>query len=194
MPQDDDGSTNLFGLETPIKAFVYQDETNQVYQGQVWAVNPFAIPLQAMVAQPVPAGVTVVSTDGSVGGGWIVWTNTIATNGVVDHLFSFRLSVLPGAGTNLLAPTVVFSDATGTNSLTMTAAAAGFSGLFPVGVSGVVPGGDVGRGYGGAVDSDEFYRRGSGGFAGYFSDRYQRDCGDQLLIIRVGGRLDGRQL
>ena len=141
-PQPDDGgSTNLFGLETPIKTFVYPDATNQVYQGQVWVVNPFAIPLGAVMAQPVPAGVTVVSSDGAVGGGWIVWTNSIATNGVVEHSFSFTLPVLPGAETNLPAPTVLFTDGTGTNSLTMTAVAAGFSGLFPVGVSGVVPGG-----------------------------------------------------
>jgi len=144
VPQDgpqpeDDGSTNLFGLETPIKAFVYPDATNQVYQGQVWVVNPFAIPLGAAIAQPVPAGVTVLSTDGAAGGGWIVWTNTLGTNGVVEHLFSFTLSVMPGVETNLPPPTVVFSDATGTNSLTMTASAAGFPGLFPVGVSGFVP-------------------------------------------------------
>jgi len=139
LPKDDDGSTNLFGLETPIMAFVYQDETNQVYQGQVWVVNPFAIPLLATVAQPVPPGATVVSTDGSVGGGWIVWTDTIATNGVVEHFFSFALSVPPGTETNAPPPTVIFSDGSGTNSLTMTAVAAGFSGLFPVGVSGFVP-------------------------------------------------------
>jgi hypothetical protein len=144
QPKDDGGSTNMFGLQTPIKAFVCPNPTNQVYQGQVWVVNPFAIPLLATVAQAVPPGVTVVSTDGSVGGGWIVWTNTIATNGVVEHTFSFTLSLLPGAETNLPPPTVVFSDGTGTNSLTMTAVEASFSGLFPVGVSGVIPGGTWG--------------------------------------------------
>jgi hypothetical protein len=73
-----------------------------------------------------------------------VWTNSLATNGVVEHSFSFTLSVVPGAETNAPPPTVVFSDGTGTNSLTMTAVAAGFSGLFPVGVSGVVPAGTWG--------------------------------------------------
>ena len=139
QPKDDGGSTNVFGLETPIKAFVCPNPTNQIYQGQVWVVNPFAIPLLATVAQPVPPGATVVSTDGSVGGGWIVWTDTIATNGVVEHFFSFALSVPPGTETNAPPPTVIFSDGSGTNSLTMTAVAAGFSGLFPVGVSGFVP-------------------------------------------------------
>ena len=144
QPKDNGGTTNMFGLETPIKAFVYPNPTNQLYQGQIWVVNPFAIPLLATVAQPVPLGATVVSTDGLLGGGWIVWTNAIATNGVVEHTFSFTLSVPPGVETNLPPPTVVFSDGTGTNSLTMTAAAAGFSGLFPVSVSGVVPGGTWG--------------------------------------------------
>ncbi len=141
QPKADDGATNMFGLETPIKAFVFPNPTNQIYQGQIWVVNPFAIPLLATVAQPLPPGATVVSTDGSVGGGWIVWTNTIATNGVVEHTFGFTLSVSPGAETNLPPPTVVFTDGTGTNSLTMTAVAAGFRGLLPVGVNGFVPAG-----------------------------------------------------
>jgi hypothetical protein len=144
VPQDDGGSTNLFGLETPIKAFVYQNPSNQTYQAQIWVVNPFAVPLLAMVAQPLPPGLTVVTTDGFLGGGWIVWTNTIGTNGLVEQSFSFTLSMPPGAGTNLPAPTLVFSDGTGTNSLTLTAVPASFSGLFPVGVSGVIPGGTWG--------------------------------------------------
>ena len=142
LPLDD--GTNMVPIETLIRCLVSQCPSNQTYQAQVWVVNPFAIPLLATVTQPLPPGATVVSTDGLLVGDSIVWTNTMPTNGLVEQSFSFRLSVPPGAATNLPPPTVVFSDGTGTNSLTHTATVASFLGLFPVGVSGDIPSGTWG--------------------------------------------------
>ena len=127
-----------------MKSFIYQNPSNQTYQGQIWVVNPFAVPLTAAVVQPLPPGVSVVGTDGFLGDGWIGWTNTIATNGVVEQLFRFALSVAPGAETNLPPPTLIFTDLTGTNSLALEGVGANFRGLFPVAVSGFVPGGTWG--------------------------------------------------
>ncbi|HXP62925.1 MAG TPA: Ig-like domain-containing protein [Dongiaceae bacterium] len=141
-----DGSTNLVPIETFIRCVAYQNPNNQTYQAQIWVVNPFAIPLLARVTQPLPPGLTVVSTDGVLQPDTIVWTNSVATNGLAEQSFSFTLPVPPGAVTNLPPPTLVLSDSTGTNSLTQTAVAASFMGLFPVGVSNFIPTGTWGAG------------------------------------------------
>jgi hypothetical protein len=107
-------STN-FVFETPIKSFVVQNPTNQTYQAHILVENPFAISLQAVVTQPLPSGVSVLSTTGMLSGASIVWTNTIVTNGLADDTFTFTLPALPGMQTNLPVPTLVFSDSTGTN-------------------------------------------------------------------------------
>jgi hypothetical protein len=143
-PKGGGGPTNLFGIDTPIEEFVYQDLGDQVYQAKIWIANPFAIPLLATVTQPVPAGVAVVSTDGLLGPGAIVWTNALPTNGLAEESFSFTLSVPPGALTNLPPPTLVLTDWTGTNSLTQTAVVASSTGLFPVGISASIPSGTWG--------------------------------------------------
>ncbi len=140
------GQTPSFTFENPIKAYVFQSVTNQAYQAQIQVANPFAIPLSATVTQPLPPGITILGTDGALQASSIVWSNTIATNGLAKDSFSFTLFVAPGAQTNLPPATVVFTDATGTNSLSLDAFAAPFSGLFPVGVSGFVPNGTPGAG------------------------------------------------
>jgi hypothetical protein len=134
----------MVSVETLIRSLVYPNPTNQTYQAHIWVVNPFAVPLLATVTQPLPPGAAVVSTDGLLWNDSIVWTNMVATNGLVEQSFSFTFAVPPGAGTNLPPPTLMFSDGTGTNSLTKAAAAATFLGLLPVGVSCVIPSGTWG--------------------------------------------------
>ena len=134
-----DGSTNMVPIETLIRSVAYQNPSSQTYQAQIWVVNSFAIPLLARVTQPLPPGLTVVSTDGVLGPNSIGWTNSVATNGLAGESFSFTLPVPSGAVTNLPPPTLVLSDSTGTNNLTQTAVAASFTGLFPVGVSNFIP-------------------------------------------------------
>ena len=141
-----DGSTNMVPINTLIRTVAYQNPSNQTYHAQIWVANPFAIPLLATVTQPLPPGLTVVSTDGVLGPESIVWTNSVATNGLAEESFSFTLPVPPGTVTNLPPPTLVLSDSTGTNSLTQTAIAASFMGLFPVGVSNFMPTGTWGAG------------------------------------------------
>jgi len=138
IPHDNE-LTNLFGIANPITEFVSASTTNQGYQARIWISNPFAIPLQAVVTQPLPAGIVLLSTDGTLQNGSIVWTNTIATNGFVKESFGFTLPVSPGTPTNLPPPTVVLTDATSSNSLTQMASVATFNGIFPVAVYGVIP-------------------------------------------------------
>ena len=137
-------STNNFIFETPIKSFIVQNPSNQTYQAHILVANPFAIPLQAVVTQPLPSGISVLSTTGFLSGTSIMWTNTIFTNGLVDDTFTFALPVLPGMQTNLPAPTLVFSDSTGSNSWTIQAATPTFTGLFPIQVAGFIPPGAFG--------------------------------------------------
>jgi hypothetical protein len=144
-PIGSNDATNLFGLETPIKSRVILNPSNQTYQAQIWVANPFAIPLVATVTQSLPAGLTVLTTDGVLSGGAIAWTNSIPTNGLVMDSFTFTLAVAPGAQTNLPGATVVFRDSTPTNSLTMQSAPPAFTGLLPVQVAGSVPTGVSGQ-------------------------------------------------
>ncbi len=137
-------STNIFGFENPIKSFVFQNQSNQTYQAQIWIANPFAIPLQATVTQPLPSGIVVLGTDGVLHGSSIVWSNTVPTNGLVEETLAFSLAVMPGAQTNLPAPTLVFTDATGTNGLSVSGFVANFSGVFPIQITGYAPTGVAG--------------------------------------------------
>jgi hypothetical protein len=87
----------------------------------------------------LPSGIAVLSTDGTLGSSSIIWTNAIATNGLVEETFTFSLSTIPGATTNLPAATLLFNDATGTNTLSVQSFAPSFNGLFPVQVNSFVP-------------------------------------------------------
>ncbi len=139
-----ESATVLLPIDTLIRSIVHQSSSNQTYQAQIWVVNPFAVPLLATITQPLPDGATVVNTDGLLGDGSIVWTNIIATNGLLGQSFAFTLSIPPGFETNLPPPSLVFSDETGTNSFTQTASPTSFTGLFPVGVRTVISNGTWG--------------------------------------------------
>jgi len=136
--------TNVVVLENPIKSYVVQNPSNQTYRAQIWVENLYALPLLATVTQPVPSGLTVLTTDGTLGASSIVWTNVVAPSNIVGATFTFRVSLIPGAETNLPPPTVIFTDATPTNNLSLKSVAATFNGLFPVGISGFVPAGVAG--------------------------------------------------
>ena len=143
-PEGGPTSTNLFAMENPINCYVVPNPSNQTYQAHILVANPFAIPLQSVVTQPLPPGISVLSTTGLLSGASIVWTNTIVTNGLADDSFTFTLPVLPGMQTNLPMPTLVFSDSTGTNSWTIQAAASAFTGVFPIRVANSIPSGKFG--------------------------------------------------
>jgi len=143
-PLDDSVSPNNFTFENPVKCYVSQNATNQTYQATIWIENPFLIPLSATLAQSLPPGIIVLSTDGTLQNSVIRWTNTIATNSSVKRTFAFTLSTTPGAQTNLPAPSVTFNDLTGINPLSLQAFIPTFSGLFPVQVSGFIPTGVAG--------------------------------------------------
>ena len=140
-----DSSTNVFPIGNPIRCYVNQNPSNQTYQAQIWVENPFFIPLTATVTQAIPDGATVsdLSTNGTLQGSSIVWTNCIAPSNSVENSFTFSLSVTPGVQTNLPPPTVVFSD-TNANSLSLQGIASSFSGLFPIQVSSSIPAGVLG--------------------------------------------------
>ena len=138
---NDDGTTNLYAIITPIKSFVTQNVSNQTYRATILIANPFAVSLFATITQSV-SGISVLdATNGILEGSSIVWTNTIPTNGLIEETFTFVMSATPGVQTNLPAATLVFSDSTGTNSLSVQSFAPNFNGLFPVQINGSIPNG-----------------------------------------------------
>ena len=126
-------------MENPVSCYVIQNPTNQTYEANIFTVNPFSHTYSAVITQTLPVGITVLSTDGTLGSSSIVWTNTIAPGGLAKEAFSFTLSVLPGVSTNLPPPTVTFMDQTNNPSGLLTSVTPDFSGLFPVQVNGFVP-------------------------------------------------------
>ena len=138
-PMGNGPDTNSFSVGNPITSYVYPSRTNYSYEATIQIVNPFVIPLLATVTQPLPTGIRVLSTDGVLGTSSIVWTNTVLTNSLVQNTFTFELSSTPSAQTNLPAATLVFSDGTGTNSLSIQSSQPSFMGLFPVQASGSIP-------------------------------------------------------
>lgn len=136
-------STDIYPIGNPLRCYVNQIWSNQTYQAQVWIENPFVIPLTATVTQALPDGVTVMSTDGTVQGSSIIWTNMIAPSNAVEDTFTFSFPITPGAQTNLPAATVTFSDTNG-NSLSLQGVAPSFTGLFPAQISSSIPFGVLG--------------------------------------------------
>jgi hypothetical protein len=134
----DVSSNDVVVINNPMKAQVIQNSSNQTYQAQILVLNPFILPLTATVTQPLPDGVAVLTTDGTLQGSSIIWTNLIAPSNAVENGFTFGLAVTPGAQTNLPPPSVVFSDTNG-NTLSLRGVAPNFSGLFPVQVNGSIP-------------------------------------------------------
>lgn len=136
---NDGGSSNIVVvIDNPITSKVIQNPTNQTYQAQLGILNLFVVPFTVTVTQPLPPGATVLTTDGTLHGSSIVWTNTLAPSNAVENSFTFSLSVIPGAQTNLPPATVVFTDTNG-NNLTFQGPAPNFDGLFPVVVSSSIP-------------------------------------------------------
>jgi hypothetical protein len=139
-----DATNNTVVIENPMRCQIVQNSSNQTYQATIRVSNPFNLPLTATVTQPVPPGMGVLATEGTNGASSIVWTNTVSTTNIIQDTFIFSLSVTPGAQTNLPAPTVLFSDNTGTNSVSFQSVAPTFMGLFPVQVSASIPAGVAG--------------------------------------------------
>jgi hypothetical protein len=144
-PLDGGSSNSVIYIENPIRCYVNQNPSNQTYQAHIWIENPFVVPLTATVTQVIPDGIMVsdLSTNGTLQGSSIVWTNCIASSNSVGNSFTFSLSVTPGVQTNLPPSTVVFSDTNG-NSLSLQGVAPNFNGLFPVQVGSLIPVGVLG--------------------------------------------------
>lgn len=139
-PLDGGGSSSnsVAEIENPVSTYVIQNPTNQTYQAEIFVVNPFGQSCTAIVTQALPSGINVLTTDGASGASAIVWTNNISTN-LVEDTFTFTISVVPGAQTNLPPPTVTFVDQTNNQSSPFNSTTPGFNGLFPVQVSGSIP-------------------------------------------------------
>ena len=139
VPMDDSGPTNaLPAMENPVNVYVTQDAESQTYRGRIFVVNPFGQSYYAIVTQALPTGATVLATDGALSNSTIVWTNSIAAGGLAKDSFTFRLPLNPGAATNLVPALVTFTDTVGTSE-PLASDEAGFTGLFPVQVTGSVP-------------------------------------------------------
>ena len=130
-------------MENPIRCQVSQNSSNQTYEARIWVENPFVLPLMAKITQPLPAGVAVLATDGTMGNSSIVWTNEISPTNMIEHRFTFSVPLIPGVQTNLSPATVVFADIN-SNTLSIESVAPSLKGIFPVQVSFSVPLGEAG--------------------------------------------------
>ena len=131
--------TSAVVIANPLGCEIARNPTNQSYEAVFETQNPFSLTLQATITQPLPPGLTVLATDGTVTSGAVVWTETIPSNGIALSSLSFTLPATPGAQTNLPAPSVVFREPATTNQLGLESLATSFSGLFPVGLSSSIP-------------------------------------------------------
>jgi sugar lactone lactonase YvrE len=136
----DDSTTNVYPIGNPIRCYIEPNITNQIYQAQIYVENPFVIPLMLTVTQAIPSGIVVsdISTNGSLLGSSIVWTNCVASSNSVENSFAFSVPGIPGMQTNLPPPTITFSDTNG-NTFSLQGVSANFNGLFPVQVNGSIP-------------------------------------------------------
>ena len=131
-------------IENPVTSYVSQNSSNQTYEAKIFVVNPFDQEYSAIVTQALPAGFSVLDTDGSVVGSAIVWTNVIPGGGLAKDYFTFAAPLAPAIQTNLPAATAIFVDQENNSGSVISSVASGFQGLLPVLVTGSVPNGVAG--------------------------------------------------
>jgi 5-hydroxyisourate hydrolase-like protein (transthyretin family) len=114
-------------IENPISSYVVSDPATQTYQVQIWLANPFESTVTADITQSVPAGFSVIASDGTVSGNQIIWARTIRASDNVSVSFTFRAGATPGTPLQLPAATMAFVEpqtaqtiTTSSNSLTLT--------------------------------------------------------------------------
>jgi uncharacterized delta-60 repeat protein len=132
-------------IENPVSCYISSNPTNQNYLARIFVTNPLIQACPAIVTQPLPPGITIVTTDGALGNSQIVWTNSIPGRGVIQDTFTFNASLTPGALTNLPPTSAVFLDPTGNRSSALVSVTPTFHGLFPLQASASIPIGVLGQ-------------------------------------------------
>jgi hypothetical protein len=131
-------------IENPIDSYIFSNPADQTYQDQIWISNPFSQTIQATIQQDLPAGITVLTTDGTQTGSTISWQKDVAANDIVSVAFSFRYSAEAGASLSLPAATISFVEPTSGQSVDVTSNSPAFTGLTPIEVQGHTPLGAAG--------------------------------------------------
>jgi hypothetical protein len=139
-------ASNQIIVENPISSYVLSDPATQTYQVQLWLTNPFTATITADITQPLPAGLSVITTDGMINGGTITWHRTIAASGIVSATFDFRTT--DAAGTKLSSPAAMmaFVEPLTGQSVTAASNSPSFTTSWPVALDTTVPLGRVGAG------------------------------------------------
>ena len=141
-PNGASASNNMVVVENPIKCLVVYNRSN--YTATLFVANPFDSTLNAVVNQPLPAGINVINASGVIQSGNVTWTNSITPGGVAVDTFSFMVSANSGTSTNLPTPGLMFVEPNSTNSLVAQPVAPNFQSAIPVQVTASVPAGVAG--------------------------------------------------
>ncbi len=126
-------------IENPIYTYVFGNPDNQTYEGQIWVVNPFTNTITANITQSLPAGVSIVATDGTVNGSAITWQHAVAASDIVSMTFTFQYPATPGVPLSLPAAEMSFIEPVSGQLLATQSNIPSFRGLWPVTVHGYVP-------------------------------------------------------
>ncbi|WP_448540936.1 Ig-like domain-containing protein [Roseiflexus sp.] len=131
-------------VENPISSYVLADPVSQTYEAQLWLSNPFSMPIVADIHQTLPAGSTIVGTDGNVDGSTVRWSRTIAASDLVSATVRFRLETTPGAELRLQPAIMSFQEPTSGLFMTTESNSPNFTAMWPVSLDFIIPRGQTG--------------------------------------------------
>jgi len=98
----------LPSVMTPVSAYLYFTDAPDTYRAEVWVTNPFTATFTAAVAQPLPTGAEVISSDGEIVDGGVTWNAEVGAFDVVSHTVTFRLPAAMGSLLTLPAAQMSF--------------------------------------------------------------------------------------
>jgi hypothetical protein len=137
-------ATNQTTVENPISSYVLSDPATQTYQAQFWIANPFTATITADITQPLPAGFSVVATNGAIIGNTITWQRAVAASDIVSATFTFRTTAAPGTKLSLPAATMAFVEPLSGQAVTTVSNSPSFTAVWPLTLVATVPLGRVG--------------------------------------------------
>jgi hypothetical protein len=102
------------------------------------------MPIVADIHQTLPAGSTIVGTDGNVDGSTVRWSRTIAASDLVSATVRFRLETTPGAELRLQPAIMSFQEPTSGLFMTTESNSPNFTAMWPVSLDFIIPRGQTG--------------------------------------------------
>ncbi|HLO17542.1 MAG TPA: hypothetical protein VK206_22110 [Anaerolineales bacterium] len=134
-------SSDVVLVENPIATYVTSSSIDQKYRAEIYVANPFNRSIDASITQNLPAGITILTTDGTAtsDGSAISWQKNIASGNIELFEFTFRYAADPDDSLNLPAAKMSFVEPTSGQAVDILSNVPTFTALSPITLEGYAP-------------------------------------------------------